>query len=204
MAIGLSTIFFGNRQVSGVFLLLSAGVLFCGGFLKGYATGFEAAETGSAASFAALRETLATEHANALRTAHERLEKETANALTLGAHYAKEKERHAQTRKRLERELASGGPYAVGAHPGPDFVRLWNEAVGACSPRTGADAAGEDSRASGASAAAGPGPSPCAGIFGGDVTARDLAAFIIYYGNRSRNMETQLGALITRIEEYNR
>lgn len=188
----------GKRAALGVAILFIFFGAFGAGFFKGHSLGFKAAEHEGRALLAEFRETITARQNEALQETNARLRQEAAKALKAGADYAHEKERHENTRRILEKKLtglADGGAVRVA----PEIVRLLNEAVGAAC----ADGTGKNSDTATTHGAPRPRAPACAEIRTGDVTNRDLAAFLLYYGERSRTMEAQLNALITRIEEYN-
>lgn len=188
----------GTRAALGVALLCILLGAFGAGFFKGHSMGFKAAENKGRALLSEFRATVTAGQNKALQEANARLRQEAAKALQAGAEYAKEKERHEQTRRILEKRLAGlagGGSVRVA----PEIVRLLNEAVGAAC----ADGTGKNGDTAGTHETPRSRTSACAAIRTGDVTHRDLATFLLYYGERSRIMEAQLHALITRIEDYN-
>lgn len=189
----------GKRAALGMLAILLLSGAFGAGFFRGHSMGFASAENKGRAALAEFREATTAAQNAALQETNNRLRQETEKALKAGADYAQEKERHENTRKTLEKRIASlGGRGTVRLDP--EIVRLLNEAIGAAC----ADGEGKDSDPAGTYDAPRPGNAPCAGFRPGKVTNRDLARFIIYYGTRSQKMEAQLNALITRIEEYNR
>lgn len=159
--------------------------------------GYERADAKGKAALDRLQSAYDAAYAEAAEEAAGRLRKESEKALKAGADYAKEKENHEKTRRALEKRIASLGDRSAVAVD-PEIVRLLNEAVGACG-----DGAGENTDFAGTHGAPLAGVAACSRLRAGTVTSRDLAAFVIYYGTRTRKMESQLNALITRIEEYN-
>jgi hypothetical protein len=187
---------------AGVLLLT---VLLCGlAAWKGYRAGFDRADADRRAEVAEIHAHHAEALADAERIARERLEAETARAAVIEHEYLAATQTIAAQRRAITRErirhasldvAAVGGACAFG----PDWVRLYNEALGC-------------DRGYAVSAAA-PGPADQAGAAGAAdadvlrggarVTPADILAHARGYGARCRALEAQLNALIDWAEGRN-
>ena len=180
-----------------------AGVLACIlAFGAGYRAGFEkadAARRAEVAELSARAETWKAEQAQAWaeaeRKVREELEAATTRANALVAKLDRSKREHAAKVKDITRRI----PHATAGLDcafSPDFVRLYNEAIGAAgNPGGGAvpQAAGPAPVAGAPDAAPAPGPGlrPFRAV-----TPADILAHIRDFGARSQAMEAQLDALI--------
>lgn len=161
------------------------------GFWKGYGKGFDTAEAKGAVALASARAEYEAGYAEGMERLAERLRRQTQTALESGGQLARERENHAKTahalRKRME-EATRGGAHRFG----DEFVRVFNEAVGA-GGASGIPAAGS----AGAAGQAGNGETARAGLRGSGVSEADVLAHVIYYGGRCRDIEARLNGLIT-------
>ncbi len=186
---------------AGVLLLLA---LLCGlAAWRGYHAGFDRADAERRAEVAEIHAHHADALADAERIARARLEAETVRAAVIEREYLDAAqtiaaERRAITRERIRHAsldvAAVGGACAFG----PDWVRLYNEALcdrGHALPAT----------ASGPADQAGAADAPDAGVFrgGARVTPADILAHVRNYGARARALEAQLSALIDWAEGRN-
>lgn len=175
---------------------------------KGYHAGFDRADAERRAEVAEIHAHHAEAIAAAERIARARLEAETARAAVIEREYLDAAQTIAAQRRAITRErirhasldvAAVGGACAFG----PDWVRLYNEALG-CDSGHALPAA-----APGAADEAGAADAPDAGVFRGgaavtdDVTPADILAHARDYGARCRALETQLNALIDWAEGRN-
>jgi hypothetical protein len=184
---------------AGVLLLT---VLLCGlAAWKGYRAGFDRADADRRAEVAEIHAHHAEALAGAERIARERLDAETIRAAVIEREYLAATQTIAAQRRAITRErirhasldvAAVGGACAFG----PDWVRLYNEALG-CDRGHALPAA-----ASGAAGQAGAADAPDAGVLRGGaavtdgVTPADILAHARDYGARCRALAAQLNALI--------
>jgi hypothetical protein len=154
-------------------------------------------------------------HAQAYAALHRQYEKELSRGNALSAQLDEKRRQIARQRMQFDRRIrdvvvrleASGTDCRLG----PDFVRLWNEAIGAVAHDSGggslSGAAGTAPVTDTASGAAGTADT---GILAGQaappsqrtgtVTPADLLANIRDYGARCRAMEVQLNSLIDWVQ----
>jgi hypothetical protein len=148
--------------------------------------------------------------ADAERTARQRLEAETARANTLATELMQARTRLADARREFSRRIAAHAVQdtaVAGPVFGPDFVRLYNEAIGLdFDPATGAGGGPvpEDAAAAGTGAAAHTAPGPGSRLLpaapGIGVSGADILAHIRDYGGRCRELEAQVNGLINFAE----
>ena len=175
---------------------------------RGYHAGYERADAERRAEVSEIRADHALALAGAESRARAMLEAETTRAFDLERQYlAAAKTIAAQRRQITNRRIEDASRNVAAADGrclfGPDWVRLYNEAIGA--------GAGDGDRpvpgaAPGPDAAAGPAQAADAGIPRGDgpvtetvmpaVTPQDILAHIRDYGARCRELEAQLHGLI--------
>ncbi|MBI4804448.1 MAG: hypothetical protein HY795_04350 [Desulfovibrio sp.] len=161
-------------------------------FGGGYWAGYSRADMAREAEVASLKEEYAEAYAKAEAEARERLEVETkrANGLAVKLQGAK-KQIAAQTQSITRRIRNAAQAGAAGCSFGPDFVRLYNEALG-----YGGGALPQNAGAAGADHGSRPAPAPGPGLLPGrPVTPEDLLAHVRDYGAWSRGLEAQLRAL---------
>ncbi len=146
--------------------------------------------------------------ADSERTARLKLEAETARANTLAAELMQARTRLADARREFSRRIAAyAAQYTAVAGPvfGPDFVRLYNEAIG-LDPAAGAGGGSvpEDAAAAGTGATAHAAPGADARLLrnasGVGVSGADILAHIRDYGGRCRELEAQVNGLINFAE----
>lgn len=168
-------------------------------FGGGYWAGYSRADNARKAEVAALTAGYAEAYAKAERQAREHLEEEIQRANLLAVQLMGEKKRLAvqtQDFTRRIRHAAQAG--AAGCRFGPDFVRLYNEALG----YPGGGALPQDAGAAGADHAAGPAPAAGPGLLPTRaVTPEDLLAHACDYGAWARGMRAQLAALGELLKE---
>ena len=150
--------------------------------------------------------------ADAERTARLKLEAETARANTLAAALMQARTRLADARREFSRRIAAyAAQYTAVVDPvyGPEFIRLYNEAIG-LAPAAGAGGGPvpEDAAAAGtgatadAAGTAGARLLPAApGIAGAaTVSGADILAHMRDYGGRCQALEAQVNGLIRLAE----
>ena len=157
----------------------------------GYWAGYSRADAARLAEVAALKAGYAEAYAKAQQEARERLEEETGRANALAVKLQEEKGRIVVQTKVITRRIKDAARSAPGCRFGPDFVRLYNEALGyggGALPEGPAPAgAGDDP---GAAPAAGPGVLPERAV-----SPEDLLAHVRDYGAWSRSVQAQTRAL---------
>lgn len=169
---------------------------------RGYHAGYERADAERRAEVSGIRADHSLALAGAESRARARLEAETARAHDLERQYlAATKTIAAQRRQITNRRIEDASRDVAAADGrclfGPDWVRLYNEAIGAGDNHRAVPGA-----APGPDAAAGPAQAADAGIPRGDgplmpaVTPQDILAHIRDYGARCRDLEAQLHGLI--------
>ena len=134
------------------------------------------------------RREAADKYGAALAGALGRYEREGERGNAVAAQYAESRKQHARENQALQRRIAHAARGASHTFS-PDFVRLYNEAIGI---QTGSLPEALCSSAS--SRNTGAGSRPCEGIldrFGG-VNEGDLLAHITWYGQRCRGLEAQV------------
>lgn len=144
--------------------------------------------------------------ADAERTARLKLEAETVRANTLAAELMQTRSRLADARREFSRRIAAyAAQYTAVAGPvfGPDFVRLYNEAIGLAFA-AGSGPMPEDAAAAGTGATAHAAPGADARLLrnasGVGVSGADILAHIRDYGGRCRELEAQVNGLINFAE----
>ena len=198
--------------------ILLLGGVFGAGVIKGFATGHGAATAKGEAAIAALQRDHARQQAEMLARHLDRVRREAERAMQASAALAQAKEEHATTQELLRARIAGVTRNSVHRFS-PDFVRLFNEAVGAAAVSgngmsgtagTSAEAGTRAGFDSGVRQSSGSGKNnrKLSGEGKGTgqparVSERDVLAYIIYYGKRCRDMEAQLGALIRIMGERN-
>ena len=210
MALGtlLSSLPWGWRIALGAVGVLVVGGAYGAGMKRGFDAGHEAASARGEAALAALEREYALRYAEARAIQAARLREETEKAMRAASALTRAKEEHAKTEQSLRARVAVVTRDSVHRFS-PGFVRLFNEAVGAAA----GDSGGGQPGAAGTSATAGAGPAAGAGVHmvGASspgsvmaepgVTERDVLAYIVYFGRRSRDMEAQLQALVRLVRE---
>ena len=181
-----------------VIAVLLAALAFGGGYRTGYGRA-DATRRAEVAELTARLETWKAEQAQALaaaeRTAREQAEAATTRANGLAAKL--DAARKAQAAK--IRDITRRIPHATAGLDctfGPDFVRLYNEAIGCAAGRAGGGAMPETRNPAAAAGKAGAAPAAGAGLRRCVVTPADILAHIRDFGARSQAIEAQLGALI--------
>lgn len=147
--------------------------------------------------------------ADAERTARLKLEAETARANTLATELSQTRKLLGDARRAFSKRLADYARAAAVADPvyGPEFIRLYNEAIG-LAPAAGGGPVPEDAAAAGTGATAdtagtaGARLLPAApGIAGtATVSGADILAHIRDYGGRCQALEAQVNGLIRLAE----
>jgi hypothetical protein len=189
-----------NKWVLGTLAVMVALAL---AFGRGYRAGFERADTARRVEVAELRAILdgwkgeqAKAWAEAERHAREELEAAQARATALALRLDGAKREHAAKVRDITRRI----PHATAGLDcafGPDFVRLYNEAIGAAAGRPGDGAVPQAAGpapvagAPDAAPAVGPGLRPIRAV-----TPADILAHIRDFGARSQSLEAQVNALI--------
>ena len=177
-------------------------------FGTGYRTGFEKADAARRAEVATLtaqaeawKAEQAKAWAEAERKAREELEAATGRVNALAAKLDRTKRESAAKTNTITRRIprATAG---LNCSFSPDFVRLYNEAVGAAGPADGGPVsqAGDPAPVAGAPDAApavGPGLRPVRAV-----TPADILAHVRDYGARSQSLEAQLDALIDLVTDH--
>lgn len=168
-------------------------------FGGGYWAGYSRADSAREAEVATLTAGYAEAYAKAYKEALENLEEETQRANLLAVQLVGEKKRLvAQTQDITRRIRHAAQAGAAGCRFGPDFVRLYNEALG----YPGGGALPEDASAAGADHAGGPAPAAGPGLLSDrPVTPEDLLAHARDYGAWARSMRAQLRALGELLKE---
>lgn len=184
-------------------VLAGATGLVAGG--AGYALGHRVATADGDAALAKLRKDNAESAAKAADTARLRLVAEVERNNHLAQALADEKAAHAQEKQSLLRRIANVTTVYVpapGLAPQPlphavftaGFVREYNAAIGLPAAGAGAAAAG----AGGTSEAA---QAPDAWLRDSGLSQADILAHIADYGERCRNLESQVNRLLDRNKE---
>lgn len=172
--------------------------------ITGYSLGHDTAQAAGNATLAELQRDHATAVVNATEAARQRLVAEVALNHRLAQQLATEKASHAQEKQTLLRRIANVTTVYVpasglGAVPLPrsiftvGFVREYNAALGLPPANEG-------------TAAAGPGTTSItsialdAGLRESGLTQADILAHIADYGERCRNIESQVNRLLDRDE----
>ncbi|HEU6436124.1 MAG TPA: hypothetical protein VE028_01575 [Nitratidesulfovibrio sp.] len=142
--------------------------------------------------------------ADAERTARLRLEAETARANTLATELSQTRKLLGDARRAFSKRLADYARAAAVADPvyGPEFIRLYNEAIGLAG--AGGGSVPEDAAAAGTGATAHAAPGADARLLrnasGVGVSGADILAHIRDYGGRCRELEAQVNGLINFAE----
>lgn len=176
---------------------------------RGYHAGYESADLERQAEVAALNEehtqvvaAIQEQHLRALAkaesVARQRLEQAVVRNHTLESQYQAaqqtiEKQSRELTNQRIVHASKDVDTADGSCRFGPEWVRLYNEAIGA-SAGNGGDAV--PAAASDPDANATAGAAVETGILQEQVTPEDILAHARDYGERNREMEAQLGALI--------
>jgi len=171
-------------------------------FGGGYWCGYSRADNARVAEVATIKAEHVAAYAEAERHARERLEEETAKANDLAVRLQQEKGRIVVQTKVITRRIKDAAQSAAGCSFGPDFVRLYNEALG----YPGGGALPESAGAAGAGHGAGPAPAAGSGVLPGTpvtppVTPEDLLAHARDFGAWARGLEAQTRALAAFAQE---
>lgn len=172
--------------------------------LGGYWLGYGSAEAKGDAALATLQRDQAAAVASAAEAAQKNLAKEVTRANQLALQLAAEKTTHAQEKQTLLRRIANVTTVYVpapgqGAVPLPravftvGFVREYNAALGLPAADTGASSAG-------VGAASGAGSALDAGLLDSGLSQSDILAHVADYGERCRNLESQVNRLLDRLQ----
>lgn len=170
--------------------------------LGGYWLGYGSAEAKGDAALTKLQRDQATAVASAAEAAQKNLAREVNRANQLALQLAAEKTTHAQEKQTLLRRIANVTTVYVpapglAAVPLPravftvGFVREYNAALGLPAAVTGASSAG-------AGAASDAGSALDAGLRDSGLSQADILAHIADYGERCRNLESQVNRLLDR------
>lgn len=170
----------------------------------GHALGYDSAKAKGDAALARLQRDHATAVASAAETARKRLADEVDRANHLASQLAAEKTTHAQEKQTLLRRIANVTTVYVpapglAAVPLPravftvGFVREYNAALGLPAAVTGASSAG-------AGAASDAGSALDAGLRDSGLSQADILAHIADYGERCRNLESQVNRLLDKLQ----
>jgi len=188
--------------------LLGLGIVSALAFGAGYSLGFERADNARRAEVAALNAQAATwkaEQAQALaeaeRKAREALEDAQGKVNALASRLEAARRQSAARATDITRRIkhATAGLDCVF---GPDFVRLYNEAIGAATDRSGGGVVSQTANSAAAPGTPGAAPAPDSRLRPGRaVTPADILANIRDFGARSQAMEAQLNALIDLTEQ---
>lgn len=181
--------------VKALAVVLLAAALFGGGYWAGHSR----ADAVRIAEVASLKAEYSAAQADAERQARERLEQETARANDLAERLQSEKGRIQIVTRTIPRRIPDAARSAAGCSFGPDFVELYNDALGYPRARGGSPVP-ESPGAVGTDIDAGPSAAPVGGLLPGKpvtppVTPEDLLAHARDYGAWARGLEAQLRAL---------
>jgi len=188
--------------------LVGLGIASALAFGAGYSIGFERADNARRAEVAELKsqaEAWKAQQAQALaeteRQAREELEAAQARVNDLAARLDTTRRQSAAKIKDITRRI----PHATAGLRcafGPDFVRLYNEAIGAAADRAGGGAVSQTANSAAAPGASGATPAADSRLRPARaVTPADILANIRDFGARSQEMEAQLNALIDLTEQ---
>ena len=171
-------------------------------YVAGVWVGYDKANDRRKAEVAALTAGYAEAYAKAEKQAREHLEEETQRANLLAVRLMGEKKRLAAQTQDITRRIKDAARSAADCSFGPDFVRLYNEALG----YPGGGALPEDASPAGADHAAGPASAAGPGLLPErpvtpHVTPEDLLAHARDYGAWARGMRAQLAALGELLKE---
>ena len=161
---------------------------------KGYSMGYEKAADWGRAEIAKIISEQALTYAQAMQDLNNQLQEEAQRAMTVEYTLASERLNNAKTQANLRSRIADvtrNSNYVFGA----EFVRLWNEAVGASRGDHNAAASGAYS----ADGTAGAGAAVDSGVL---VSEADILAYITYYGPRCMDLEAQVDAWIDLAEGW--
>lgn len=178
-------------------------VLVGGAYLRGHSAGYEEADTLRRAEVAELQSAHTRALAEAEAEARFRLQAEATRAADLERQYLAARKTLAEQRRQISNQRINDASRDVavadGCQFGPDWVRLYNEALG-----TGASDRGDAVPGTAACPGGAPGPpaAPGAGVLS-TVSPADILAHVRDFGARSRAMEAQLNALIDWAEGLN-
>lgn len=143
------------RIVGGVIISLVFGATYGLGFWKGYGLGYDSAENKFRSQIAELQAEYNSRAAKAAQDFQAELVKKTEQALEAGAQFHMEKEAHANIENNLQaridaylageqKDIKDQGKgknvnhFSVRRIYSPEFVRLYNEAIGAATPDSNA------------------------------------------------------------------
>ena len=163
---------------------------------KGYSAGYEKAEALGNAEISRLIAEQAEAYAQAMQELNNKLQEEAQRAMAVDYALASERLNNAKIQANLRAraaEVTRGSTHLFSF----DFVRVWNEAVGATGGGNGPAAHG----AGGADGAAGAGAAADSGVLDG-VSEADVLQYIIYYGRRSKDLEAQVNGWIDLAEGW--
>jgi len=167
-------------------------------YAAGVWVGYDKANDRRKAEVATLTAGYAEAYAKAEKEAREHLEEETQRANLLAVQLMSEKKRLAAQTQDITRRIKDATRSAAGCSFGPDFVRLYNEALG----YPGGGALPENASAAGADHTGGPAPAAGPGLLPArPVTPEDLLAHARDYGAWARGMRAQLAALGELLKE---
>ena len=162
----------------------------------GYDAGYDKAKALGDAEIAQLISDHATAYADAMAELNNKLQEETERAMAVGYALASGRLANAKTEADLRTKIA--GVTRDSTHVFSfDFVRVWNEAVGAA----GGDHDTAAHSAGGVDGTPGAGATPDSGVLA-RVTEADVLAYIIYYGRRSKDLEAQVNGWIDLAEGW--
>jgi len=187
-------------------LAVVAGLLCAAGW-KGYRAGYDKADLKRKVELAALR----TAHTNALAEAENMARKQLEAAILRANTFEREylaaqnrirKQARQITKERIAHASNHVDPADHTCRFGAEWVRLYNEAIGAGAGDSGGTM---PTAAPGPVAEAGTAQVAQAGILSGGatVTPEDILAHVRDYGQRNRALAAQLGALIDWAENLN-
>ncbi len=174
--------------LSPLLALLLALAVFCGGYWAGYSR----ADAARLAEVAELERGYAEAYAEAQRQARAALEEETRRGAVISASLIEARQALLDRTKDINRRINDAARSAAGCTFGPDFVELYNHALGypggGALPASAHPAGAGDDPA--APASAGPGI-----LAGQPVTPADLLAHARDYGAWARGLEAQARGL---------
>lgn len=159
---------------------------------KGYNAGYDKAQALGRAEIAGLRSEHDRAYAQAVEELNRTIQEQARHALAAGNALANERVNNAKEQAGLRARIAS--ITATSSHAfSADFVRVWNEATGAGRGRA---MPGTDN-SPGVDGTPGTGKTAGAGVLARRaVSEADVLAYIIYYGERCKNLEAQVNAWI--------
>lgn len=184
--------------VAGILIVLVAGgwIAHLYGKLERQEARYEARIADMAREVSQKEKTRAEAVAEAERAARERLEKETARVAALSAELSDARKKLAKERQnfdvRLQKVASAARRDCAGLSP--DWVRLYNEALGLA--RSGGGPAGQDADSAGSAEAPRQAGTARAGLQPGALaTPEDVLAHVRDYGGYCRRLEAQARAL---------